>query len=101
MRVAAELGVAVAPLRLCSTTSVPGPPTQPESTIEVVGGEALSSGRSADAAAAIADALGLRWAVVSFDSDGRLCGLSVTPAPSSQAAERLGTLLARRPGRIE
>jgi hypothetical protein len=101
MRVAADLGVAVAPLRLSSTSSVPGPPTQSESLIEVVAGEALPSGRLDDTAVVVADALGLRWAIASFDSDDRLCALTVTPAPSPQATDRLGTLLARRASRVE
>src|SRR5262245_30078339 len=40
MRIAADLGVPVAPLRLSSRSSVPGLSTHPESLIEVVAGEA-------------------------------------------------------------
>ena len=101
MRVAAELGVPVAPLRLTSKTPVPRRMTLPESLIEVVAGEALPVGRLGAATVAVAGALGLRWAVASFDSDDRLCGLSVTPPPSPQAAARLGILLAERLGRLE
>jgi hypothetical protein len=101
MRVAAELGVPVAPLRLTSTTPAPRPPRQPESLIEVVAGEALPAGRLGDATVAVAGALGLRWAVASFDSDNRLCALTATRPPSPEAADRLGILLARRAGRVQ
>lgn len=101
MRAAAELDVPVAPLRLTSTTPVPNPLTLPESLIEVVGGEALPTGRLGDAAVAVTGALGLRWSVASFDRDDRLCALTATPPPSPQAADRLGILLARRAGRVE
>jgi hypothetical protein len=103
MHVAAELGVAVAPLRLStkapSAGSRPGPGARPESLVEVVAGEASPAGTFADAAAAVADSLGLRWAVAGFDGAGRLSTLTTTPAPSPEAAARLGVLLAGPAGR--
>lgn len=101
MRVAAELGVPVAPLRLTSValSQRAGAATQPESLVEVVAGEASPAGSLADAAVAVTGALALRWAVAGFDRAGRLCTLTTTPAPSPEAAGRLGVVLAGPPGR--
>jgi len=102
MRVAAELGVDVAPLRLTNGQVSPRPETgpQPECIVEVVAGEACGdTSRQAVAAVSVAGALGLRWAVAGFDGGGRLCALSTTPAPSPRAADRLGALLGARSGR--
>ena len=61
--------------------------------VEVVAGVASTAGDLGAAAVAVADALGLAWAVAGFDVAGRLSTLTTTPAPSPEAAGRLGTLL--------
>ena len=101
MRVAAGLGVPVSPLRLSSDVSPPpgGSESEPTSLVEVVAGEALTTGYLASASVAVVGALGLQWAAVRFDRSGHLCGLTSSSAPSTEAADRLGVLLSDR-GRL-
>jgi hypothetical protein len=96
MPIASRLGVAVAPLRI--TSAARPRPSHPTTIIEVVGSEPLAASpiTLADAAVAVTRALGLTWAVAAFNDEGRLSAISITSPPSTEAASRLGQLLAGR-----
>jgi hypothetical protein len=96
MPVAARVGLAVAPLRIASAERQLQ--RDAATIIEVVGGEPLPAPNASltDAAVAVTSALGLVWAVAAFDDRGRLSALSTTRPPSTDAAGRLGRLLAGR-----
>jgi hypothetical protein len=93
MAAAEAAGVAVAPLRVRST----GGDRPPEAAIEVelVGTDVLGAAPPTlmDAARMVGGRLGLRWAVLTFDDDERLFAITTTPAPTPDAAARLGELL--------
>jgi hypothetical protein len=77
------------------TAASESPPAAPIE-IEVVGGEVCTDGndRDREAAAGLARRLGLHWAMCRFDRRHRLVGISITPAPSTAARDRLARMLA-------
>jgi len=93
MAAAEAAGIAVAPLRVRST----GGDRPPEAAIEVelVGADVLGAAPPTfmDAARTVGGWLGLQWAVLTFDDVGRLSAITTTPAPTPDAAARLGELL--------
>jgi hypothetical protein len=89
---AAALDVEVAPLHLVHPSSER---PQHAAVIEVAGKDTFGDGRRTlhGGAAAVANALGLIWATVAFDDDGRITGMTTRIAPSGPAAAALGHLL--------
>jgi hypothetical protein len=96
MAAAEAAGVAVAPLRVRST----GGDCPPEAAIEVelVGVDVIGAVPPTlmYAARTVGGLLGLQWAVLTFDHDGRLSTITTTRAPTPAAAARLGELLDSR-----
>ena len=99
MRVAAALGITVAPLRLTPRQTAPRPITT--TTVEVVRQETLGEAPPPrkQAAARLAEALGLLYAAFVFDGRGRLVTVSSVKPPSGPAVVALGRLLSIRHGR--
>ena len=93
MTVAEAGGVAVSPLRVRSTGV--GRPLEAAIEVELVGTDVLGAAPRTliDAARMVGGWLGLQWAVLTFDNDERLSAISTTPAPTPDAAARLGELL--------
>jgi len=98
MRVAATLGITVAPLRLTARQRAPRPATP--TTIEVVGHETFGEAPPPrqQAAAGLAEALGLLYATFVFDGRGRLVTVSSAKAPSGPAVAALARCLSVRRG---
>ena len=94
MAVAASLGVKVAPLTLRSSQRPR--PAEGTTLVEVVGTEHVGApgASQGDAAVAVCDRLGLRWAVAAFDQRGRLTAITTRSRPSDIAAGHLARLLA-------
>jgi hypothetical protein len=96
MQAAAEVGVAVARLRVSSAGRQHLPVLA--TGFAVVAEQAVGDPEPtlADAAVKVCRRLGLRWAVTSFDDSGRLSAITTTPKPSPPAAAALERLLAGR-----
>jgi hypothetical protein len=96
MRVAAALGITVAPLRL--TPRQTAPRLTRTTTVEVVGHEIFgeASPPRRQAAARLAEGLGLLYATFVFDGRGRLVTMSSVKPPSGPAVVALGRLLSLR-----
>jgi hypothetical protein len=96
MAAAEAAGIAVAPLRVRSTGG--DRPPEPAMEVELVGADVLGAAPPTlmDAARRVGSWLGLQWAVQTFDEDGRLSAITTTPAPTPDAAARLGELLGSR-----
>lgn len=93
MSLAASLGLPVTPLRVRSDRR----PRPPDATqmIEVVGGAVVGASPTyvAEAAVAVCNAVGLRWAVVAFDRSERLVAVTTIRRPSDHAADHLAAML--------
>jgi len=94
MRAAAEVGMAVAPLRLSSAP--PRPRRLTPTVVEVVGDEVVGAApsRAARRAVALAGALDLLWATIVFDGRHRLVAVTSAQSPGAEATAALGRLLA-------
>jgi hypothetical protein len=94
MQAAADVGLAVAPLRL---SNAPVRPRRLTTTmVEVVGGEVVGDApaRSARLVVALAEVLDLRWATMVFDGRHRLVAVTSAQSPGAEATAALGRLLA-------
>jgi hypothetical protein len=91
--VASQVGITVRPIRVTSEPRRRIP--YRTHIVEVVGGEVFGNApsRVLEGACRLADALGLVWGVLLFDTRHRLTSATVAPKPSAAAAAALGRLL--------